>query len=134
MKDVSRNSDREVLESLRASHARWCENRALLLAHLGEIEARGAYRPRFDSLLEFCLSQNMDEDEAPLFVSVAPVARRFPTIFERIADGRLHLEGAAILAPHLDDENALELLEAATHKTESQIRKLLSDRGASSGD
>lgn len=132
MKDLSRESDREVLEGLMALAAEHRENQAMLLARLAEIEKRGAFLEEANSLLEYCLGLGIDEEEAPLFVAVAPVARRFPTIFERIADGRLHLEGAAILAGHLNERNASELLDASIHKTESEIRRLLAGRAASS--
>lgn len=132
MKDLSRQSDHELLEGLKELAARHRENQAMLLARLAEIDARGVFPEEANSLLEYSLELDIDEEEAPLFVDVAPVARRFPTIFERIADGRLHLEGAAILAKHLNEENVRELLDAATHKTESEIRRLLVLRGLSS--
>src|SRR5216110_893130 len=54
---------------------------------------------------------------------------------EAIADGRLHLSGVVVLAPHLKQESreaAEALLMAASYKSRSEIEKLLQQhlRGA----
>jgi hypothetical protein len=42
-----------------------------------------------------------------------------------LADGRIHLTGACLLAPHLSPANVDDLLEAATHKTKAEIERLV---------
>ena len=44
------------------------------------------------------------------------------------ADGRLHLTAVVLLAPHLNPENADELLSATAHKTRTEIERLLAER------
>src|SRR5258705_8368187 len=61
-------------------------------------------------------------------IRVARAALQFPAIFVAIEEGRLHLSGMVILAPHLTPENVDELLAAATHKTELEIERLLAER------
>jgi hypothetical protein len=56
------------------------------------------------------------------------VARRFPAIFQGLAEGRLHLAAVGQLSPYLTPDNAADLLKAATHKTKSEIEELLAQR------
>ena len=46
-------------------------------------------------------------------------------VMEAVADGRLHLSGAMVLAPHLDDENVAERVREASGKTRSEIEVLV---------
>jgi hypothetical protein len=49
-------------------------------------------------------------------------------VFEAVAQGRVHLSGIVLLAPHLGPENASELLAAATHQSKAAIERLLAER------
>ena len=42
-------------------------------------------------------------------------------------DGRLHLSGIAVLAPHLTDANCEELLARATYKTKRELLVLVAE-------
>jgi hypothetical protein len=55
-------------------------------------------------------------------------AQRCPAVLAALAEGRVHLSGICLLAPHLTPENAAELLAAATHKTKAQIEQLVAER------
>ena len=78
---------------------------------------------------DFCVHVlGLDEEDASQRIQAARVARRFPAIFEAVAEGRLHLEAVLLLAPYLTTENAGELIAAATHKTESEIEMFLTQR------
>ena len=44
-----------------------------------------------------------------------------------LEDGRLHLSGIAVLAPHLTDANCDELLARATHKTKEALKQLVAE-------
>src|SRR5205823_4970104 len=68
------------------------------------------------------------EDAAYKRIQAARLAREFPVVFELLADGRLHLTGVGLLAPYLTHENADTLLNAALHKTKSEIELLLAER------
>ena len=44
---------------------------------------------------------------------------------QAIADGRLHVSGVVMLAPHLTDENVDEVLVAASHRTKTELEELV---------
>jgi 5-methylcytosine-specific restriction endonuclease McrA len=71
---------------------------------------------------------NRSDDAAAKRIHAARAAHRFPALFEALADGRLHLSAVVMLAPHLTEETAEELIAAATRKTKSEIEQLLADR------
>ena len=60
----------------------------------------------------------------------ARVAREFPVIFAALADGRLHVlhRGVCLLAPHLNQSSAGELLAAPWARPRSKIERLLAQR------
>ena len=60
--------------------------------------------------------------------TLGPQCRRFPLIFQALAEGRIHLTGVSLLAPRLTEENAEELLAAAFHKTKREIQLLIAAR------
>src|SRR5262245_43563649 len=123
-------SDQAVLHSLTASNERELVSTAELLADLAEVDARKLYRPAgYSSMFAYCVEVlHRSEVAAYKRIRAARAARRFPTIFERLADGRLHLSGVVLLAPYLTEPTARELLESATHKTTRQIEQLLAER------
>jgi hypothetical protein len=73
------------------------------LGHIAEFDARKLYRPAgYDSMHEYLVQAcNRSEDVAYDRVQAARCARDFPAIFELLAEGRLHLAGILMLAPHL---------------------------------
>ena len=123
-------SDRDLLHDYTELLARDRAITAELLAALAEVDARRLYVPAgYPSMYLFCVQElHMSEDEAYLRIRAARAARRFPAIFELLADGRLHLSGVVLLAPFVTTENAAELLEAATHRSKAEIRALLAER------
>ena len=120
-------SDSSVLAGLtqivRQSHA----VTAALIAHVLEIEHRQLYRDMgYDSMRAFLIDEHhFSEDAAERRLQAAHAVRRHPELLERVADGRLHLTAVGMLSAHLDGVDAPELIEAATHKTRSQIQALL---------
>jgi hypothetical protein len=103
---------------------------AELLAYLAEFDARRLYRHHgLTSTFGFCVKiLGFSEDAACKRIEVARAGRRFPAIFERIADGSLHLTGASMLSGHLTSANAGELLAAAANRSKSGIEELLAER------
>jgi 5-methylcytosine-specific restriction endonuclease McrA len=103
---------------------------AEVLALIAEVDKRKLYRPApCSSMYAYCIERlGFSEDEAYNRIHAARAARRYPVIFEMIADGRLRLIGARLLRKYLTPATAAELLEAATHKTRKQIEQLLADR------
>ncbi len=103
---------------------------ALLVAHLGEFDARRLYAEEgYPSMFAWCVAElHVPEDTAYKRIRVARTARQFPAIYDLIADGRLHLSAVVMLTPHLTPENAADLLAAAVHKSKAQIEQLLAER------
>src|SRR5215510_3219665 len=106
------------------------ETTAELIAHLAEIDERQLYLPAaYPSMHEYCVDEfGMTDDEAYKRIRVARAAQQFPGILEALAEGRLHMTAVLLLAPHLEEGTGAELLEAAEHKTKSEIAELLAER------
>ena len=119
--------DHELLASTRRMVGRSNQVLAALLAHLAEVEARGLHRLRAcSSLYTYCVYElRMSEDAALRRAHAARFARRFPVLFERIAAGEIHLTGLLMLGPHLTDENHLEVLARAKHRTKRELAVLV---------
>jgi 5-methylcytosine-specific restriction endonuclease McrA len=102
---------------------------AQLLAHLGEVEARGIHRERAcSSLYTYCVYElRMSEDEAQRRCRAARLARQFPILLEMLAEASLHLTGILLLGPHLSDENCGELLARARFRTKREIERLVAE-------
>ena len=81
---------------------------ARLIAHLGEIDARGLHVPAgFSSLYIYCREGlGYSEDAAHNRKVAAQVARRYPAVIDMLADGRASLTGLKILAPVLNDRKS----------------------------
>ena len=122
--------DAALLHGLRALVARERATTAAVLAHIAEVDARKLYVPAgFPSMHAYCIGElGFSEDAAFKRMQVARAARRFPAIFAAVAKGRLHLTGLGLLAPHLTEENAGELLVEASHRSNSEIEQLLARR------
>jgi hypothetical protein len=102
---------------------------AALLAHLAEVDARRLYLPAACSSMHgYCVQQlGLAEDAAFKRIHAARAARRFPVLFDAIADGRLHLSAVVMLAPHLTDANVAELVARASHRSKADLARLLAE-------
>jgi hypothetical protein len=112
-------SDGELLCALASLVARERTTTAELIAHIAEVDARKLYAPAgYSSMHEYCVGElRLSEDAASKRLHVARKVRDFPALLTALADGRIHLTGACLLAPHLSPGNVDDLLKAATHKT-----------------
>jgi 5-methylcytosine-specific restriction endonuclease McrA len=101
-----------------------------LLADLAEIDVRRFYLAMaYPSLFAYCVAElKLSDDAAYKRIKAARAARRFTVIFEAVADGRLNLSGVVLLAPHLTETTASELLSAAMNKSKLETEKLLAER------
>ena len=124
---LSHLADHVLVRDLAAIVAQDRETTATLLAHLAEVDARKLYLPAaYPSMFAYCVGElRLSEDAAAKRIQVARVARRCPVIFEALADGRLHLSGAVLLAPRLTPDNCDGLLAAVVGKTRAEIEKLV---------
>ncbi len=127
---VDRLADHVVLPGLASVVSQGCENTAETLAYIAVADERKLYLPAaYPSMYQYCLGElHMSEDAAAKRIQAARAARQFPAIFDAVEQGRLHLSGACMLAPHLSRENAAELIEAATHRSKARIETLLAER------
>jgi hypothetical protein len=103
---------------------------AAFLARIAEVDARRLYvHAGYPSMHAYCVEKlRLSEDAAYKRIQAARAARRFPGIFEAVADGHVHLAGVCLIAPHLTPDNVTELLELATHKRKSEIEVALARR------
>jgi len=100
-----------------------------VLAHLAEVDARGAYRKwACDTLMTYCVYElRLSEDEAQRRCRAARVARQFPVLFEMLADASIHLTGILLLAPYLTVENHRALLARARYRRKREIERLVAE-------
>jgi hypothetical protein len=127
---LSHLSDQALLADLAVLVTADRQTTAALLAHIAEVDARELYLPAAcSSMYAYCTQVlRLAEGAAYKRIHAARAARQFPQIFDAIADGRLHLSGVVLLAPHLTGDNADELLAAAGHKSKAEIAVLLAQR------
>jgi len=123
-------SDTTLLCELASHAAREQGATADLLADLAELESRKLhYKLGYGSLFEYCVQRlHLSEHSAFKRINAARTARRFPAIFERIADGRLNLTAVLLLGPRLNSQNVEELLDEAANLTKAQVLRVLARR------
>jgi 5-methylcytosine-specific restriction endonuclease McrA len=123
-------ADRDLARLLAERVAQDFATTAALLADLAEFDARQLYLPAaHPSLLSYCTEVlHLSKDSALRRIQAARAARDFPLLFDAVAQGRLHLTGVCLLAPHLTPQNAEELLKATEHRSKAEIERLLAER------
>jgi hypothetical protein len=122
--------DDVLRRDLVASTARVHAAMAIHLAHIAEFDARRLYAPAgYSCMHAYCVSElKLSPDSASKRIQAARAARRFPAIFPALAEGRVNLSSVCLLAPYLSEENLADLMEGATHQSNSAIRELLARR------
>ncbi|MGH7724298.1 MAG: HNH endonuclease [Candidatus Eiseniibacteriota bacterium] len=123
-------SDEVLLRNLNELVARDRLTTTELLACLAEVDARRLYVPAgYTSMHAFCVDGlHLSDDAAFKRIQAARAARQFPALFGALAEGRLHLTAVRLLAPHLTEENADELIRAASHRRKGEIEEFLARR------
>jgi 5-methylcytosine-specific restriction endonuclease McrA len=123
-------ADDSLLDRLHTLAERDRAHTADLLAHIGEVAQRRLYAHLgYPSMQAYCIRVlHLSEDAARKRVQVARKGWLLPSIFEAIADGRVHLSGMKLLAPFIDEQNVHELIEAAHHRTCREIECFLAER------
>jgi hypothetical protein len=119
--------DSKLLTDLAGLVGRDRQNTADLLAHLAEVDARELFLPAaFPSMHAYCTGAlHLDGEVAFKRIRAARFARRFPQLFEAIADGRLHVTGVVMLGPHLTEQNVDEVVAAASHRSKADLEILI---------
>ncbi len=126
---VKNVSDRELLRRLNELVTKDRQVEAVLLTHLGEVDARRLYLEEgCSSMYGYCIDVlHFSEGVAAQRIRAARVARKFPIVLERLRRGEIHLAGVSVLATHLTEENHTELLDRALHKTRNAIEEIVAD-------
>ena len=127
---LSHLSDRDLMEGLTTLVARDRVTTAELLAHIEEVETRRLFAPAgCESMHVYCVERlGLSEDMAFKRINAARAARKFPLLFEAVADGRLNLSGVLLIATHLTQQNAGELIASTAHQSNARIRELIAQR------
>jgi hypothetical protein len=132
---LTRLTDDVLLRNLATIVARDRGITAVLLAHIAEVDVRRLHVPAgYASMHAYCVEElHLSEDAASKRIQAARAARRFPALFQAVAEGRIHLAGVCLLAPHLTPGNADELLAAASGQRKSAIEQFLARRFTAAG-
>jgi len=103
------------------------QNVALLIAHIAEMSRRKAELERgYKNMFEYCLKRlNLSEGSIALRLQVANVSRRFPQILVALAENRINLSVAGLLATHLDEGNVEQLLSDCAGMTKRAAEEYL---------
>ena len=120
-------SDPELIGEVTRLAALECKATASLVAALAELDARRLYLGQgCSSMFTYCTQVlHLAEHAAFNRIEAARAARRFPIIFELLADGRIHLSAVRLLAPQLTEANHHELLAEACHKSKREIEQIV---------
>ena len=125
----ARVSDDELLANTRRLVGRSNQLLAALLAHLAEVETRGAHRSRrCASLYTYCIYElRFSEDAAARRSAAARFAKEFPALLDAVEAGELHLTGLLMIGPHLTLDNHAAVLARAKYRTKKELTKLVRD-------
>jgi hypothetical protein len=125
--DVTGYTNSRLEHDLSAHTVEERERTALILAEIAEFSHRKLYAPAgFSSMHAYCVGRlGFTDDAAYNRIHAARAARRFPILFDAVADGRLSVTAVRMLAPHLTPENLKDLVAVATRKTKRQLRREL---------
>jgi hypothetical protein len=92
---------------------------AKLIAHIAEMSARKtALELGHKSIYDYCVRRlNLSEGAVPSRIHVANVAHRFPQLLVALAERRISLTVAGLLAPHVRENNVDKLISDCAGKT-----------------
>ena len=87
-------------------------NIAKLIAHIAEMSARKvALELGYKNLFDYCIRRlNLSEGAVPARIHVANVSRRFPQLLVALAENRISLTVASLLAAHVSENNVDKLI------------------------
>jgi hypothetical protein len=108
-----------------ADHARSAT--AELIAHLVEVQRRKLHLASgYSSMFTYCCGAlRLSEGETFNRIRAARAARRFPVILDVLAEGAVNLTTVKLLAPHLTDDNHLEVLQSARGLSRREVEKIV---------
>ena len=124
---IERLSDNELLKHLGRAARHERDATAHLIVLLTEVDTRRLYLAQgCSSLFTYCTRVlRLSEHAAFGRIEAARAARRFPLILERLVSGGLNLTAIGLLARHLTVENHVDVIDAALHKSKSEVEHLV---------
>jgi hypothetical protein len=120
-------SDAALLRQLSELMARDRATTADLLAHIAEVDYRRLYAGAgYPSMFAYCVEAlHLSEDAAGKRIQAARAARKYPALLAAVDQGKIHLSGVCLLAPHLTESNVEQMIDTATHKGRREIEAWL---------
>src|SRR5215471_290124 len=122
-------TDKELIQRIQSLVQGERERTVHVIAHLAEGVTRGLFvKLGYPSLPQYCRRVlHYSEDEAYLRAAVAICAIRFPVVLDRFANGSLTMTAINLLSRYLTEENHLELLNRAHHKTKFEVKEIVAE-------
>ena len=101
---------------------------AQLIAAIAEVDARRLYLAQGCSSIFMLCTRVLQLSEHAAYdrVTAARLARRFPTILERLADGTLTLSNLTLIGPYITADNCEDLLESVAGKSKREVELIVS--------
>ena len=127
MSPIADLSNEELLAEVARLASRERAATVALIRCLMEVDARRLYLAEgYASLFTFCTQAlHLSEHAALGRIEVARAARRLPDLLPHLEDGSLTLTNARMLAPHLTEGNAKELLARARHRSKREMEEIV---------
>ena len=102
-------------------------NIAKLIAHIAEMSARKvALELGYKNLFDYCVRRlNLSEGAVPARIHVANVSRRFPQLLVALAENRISLTIASLLAAHVSEDNVDKLISDCAGMTRKETEEYL---------
>jgi hypothetical protein len=102
-------------------------NVALVIAHIAEMSRRKGHLERgYKNLFEYCTRRlHLSEGSVALRIQMANVSRRFPQLLLALAENRMSLTVAGLLAPVLTESNVDGLLSDCGGMTKREAEEYL---------
>ena len=99
----------------------------LVIAHVAEMSRRKGYLELgYKNLFDYCVRRlRLSEGSVALRIQVANVSRRFPQLLVALAENRLSLTVAGLLAPVLTESNVEKLLGDCVGMTKREAEEYL---------
>ena len=115
--------DRSAEETVRAEK----RNVALVIAHIAEISRRKAeLECGYKNIFDYCTRRlQLSEGSVARRLQVANVSKRFPQLLVALAENRISLTVAGLLASHLREDNVDKLLSDCAGKSTRSVEEYL---------
>ena len=120
-------TDADLIARVHALSAEERRTTTELVASLAEFDARRLYLGAgCSSLFTYCTQVlHLSESAAYARIEAARAVRRYPSIVDRLTDGRLTLTSVCLLSRVMTDDNQQVLLDAAQHKSKRDVELIV---------